>query len=181
MNVFEGSSVCRAARRVVPWITRLARDSLTGRAVLAGAAAVGWACADSRILGRVPPPRPLALDDRSASVAALAWPYLGLKKKVASACAGRHARAHGRYRLSFCRGYVGAGHGARAFSPWGAGLAASGPASSGSRLAVSICLLALGVLTIGIGPRLVSGAEGQRPTGPDLSGAWRNGRRSRES
>ena len=155
MKVFEGSLVCRTARRAVPWITRASRFSLTGRSVLAGAAAVSRACADSRVLGRAPSPRPLALDDRSASVAALAWPYLRLRRRVSRAC-DEAASAGGRTLSgsTFVEGgwVLVAGAGLLAL---GAGLAASAPGSGGARLAVSVCLLAVGALAIGIGRRFV--------------------------
>lgn len=153
MKVFEGSLAYRAARRAVPWITRSARFSLSGRFVLTGASAVSRACADSRVLGRAPSPRLLAPDDRSASVAALAWSYLRLRKGLSRACA--EAASAGRRALSgstFAAGGWVLAAGAGVFA-LGAGLAAS--ASGGVRLAASVCLLAVGALTIWIGRRLV--------------------------
>lgn len=153
MSVFEGSSVCRAARRAVPWITRAARASLTGRLLLAGSAAVSRSFADSRVFGRAPAPRPVTRSDRMVSVAVLAWPYLRLQKSAGEIC--ERATRVGRPAASssvFARGAWLWAVGAGVFA-LGVGLLASEHAASNSRRIVSICLIAAGALVAGVGPR----------------------------
>jgi putative inorganic carbon (HCO3(-)) transporter len=156
VNILDGSLVFRVVRRAVPWITRAARFSLTGRLVLASAAAVGRSFADSRVFGRIPAPRPIARGDQTVCVSALARPYLGLKKSAGGVCAhaaraGRPAASSSAFAAGAWLWIVGAG-----IFAMGAGLLASGPAASGGRRIASVCLMAVGALVVGVGPRLGS-------------------------